>query len=136
MYVMRIFTIISIVLIVSIGASTGVSAQEQNPKFYFSLNYGNVDYSDASSEIATLENELGAIGLASDFTYDDSDTGFRLTGGIQANKNLAFTLSYVDLGAFTFNGSFTDGIDIVNVDNGKIETSGLELAVLFSLNLE
>lgn len=134
MKITRVFGGIFFTAIVSAAMSTVTIAEEQDPRFYLSISAGNVDYSDAGSEISALENELAGLGLASEFSYDDSDSGFRLTGGFLVNPNVALTVSYVDLGQFSFDGSATDGVDVVNIDNGKIETNGLEFGGLFSLN--
>jgi OOP family OmpA-OmpF porin len=135
MKIIRVFANIFFIPIACAAIPTVTIAQEQTPRFYFSFSAGNVDYSDVGSEISALENEFAGIGLASDFDYDDSDTGFRLMGGFIVNPNVALTVSYVDLGQFSFDGFATDGINVINIDNGKIETNGLEFGALFSLKV-
>lgn len=67
-----------------------------------------------------------AAGLIDSGTVDGKDTGFKLYGGYQLNRNFALEAGYVDLGEVSYSGTF----DGEPVTNGQIETSGLNLSAV------
>ena len=71
-----------------------------------------------------------------DIDFDDGDTGFKVFGGYNVNRNFAVEATYFDLGEAS--GSFDDGFDTVNFDVGvsgfNVSAVGvLPVADMFSL---
>lgn len=96
---------------------TAVLAASNTPGlFFFGVGTGAVNYSLSNSTSEKFKNEitdqLPGIPLA--FSADDSDSGLRISGGYQFNKNLSAVVSFTDLGQFSYNGSGSNGTNIVD----------------------
>lgn len=89
---------------------------------------GPVDYSSANFIADNFQNEVAAQlpGISPSYNKDNTDTGVRITGGYQFNKNLSAVFSFTDLGQYTFNGTGTGGTNIVSYDV-TANTFGIEL---------
>lgn len=72
--------------------------------------------------------DLGAgdLGLTTG-NVDDTDTGYKIFGGYNFNKNIGLELAYVDLGDVSFNG--TVGATAVN---GGGDTQGFNISAVFT----
>jgi OOP family OmpA-OmpF porin len=64
-------------------------------------------------------------------TVDGEDTGWKLFGGYQFNRNFGFELSYLDLGRASYSGTLSGA----PVTSGSLETTGVNLSVVGTLPL-
>ena len=76
-------------------------------------------------------DESVAAGLITSGTVDGEDTGFKIFGGYQLNRNFALEAAYVDLGEASYSGSFFGA----PVTGGKVEISGINLSAVGILPL-
>lgn len=89
-------------------AATSAFAQYQEPGFF----YGGVSAGEARAKVdeaAVANGALGTFGPASNFSSDEKDTGYKLFGGYQFNRNIAVEGGYFDLGKSTFSSTTTSG---------------------------
>lgn len=72
------------------------------------LSQGQVD-----GNLEAIFESVGLDIVDATSTLDDSDTGFGIGGGYQANDHFAFEFAYVDLGSIGYRatGTVTDGVD-------------------------
>ena len=96
----------------------GMSATVQAQKFYGGVSFGS---SDVDAGIAS--------GLITSGPVDGKDSGLKIFGGFQLDKNLGVEIGYVDLGETTYSGSFFGS----PVTNGKIEISGINFSAVGAL---
>lgn len=106
-------------------ASFGVQAASGD--WYVGLGYGLTSYDTG------ISNTTGTANL------DEDDSGFKLFGGYNFNKNVAIELAYTDLGEASLSGNpgdtfVLDGILWTFISSGslKIESSLLSLAGVFT----
>jgi OOP family OmpA-OmpF porin len=59
-------------------------------------------------------------------TVDDKDTGFKIFGGYQFNRNFGVELAWVDLGEASYSGTFLG----LPVTGGTVKTSGLNISAV------
>lgn len=64
-------------------------------------------------------------------TVDGEDTGFKLFGGYQFNRNFGFELAYLDLGK----ASYTGDLGGAPVTGGSLENTGFNFSVVGTLPL-
>lgn len=64
-------------------------------------------------------------------SVDGEDTGFKIFGGYQFNRNFAFEVSYLDLGK----ASYTGFAGAAPVTGGRAETTGFNFSVVGALPL-
>lgn len=71
----------------------------------------NVERTELDQNLLDLFGSVGLDIVDATSNLDDSDTGFGLSVGYQANDNFAVELGYVDLGeiSYTATGTVTDG---------------------------
>jgi OOP family OmpA-OmpF porin len=67
-------------------------------------------------------------GLITSGRVDTSDTGFKIFGGYEFNRNVALELAYVDLGKARYSG-FAGSDPVVG---GKVEVTGVNLSAIGS----
>jgi OOP family OmpA-OmpF porin len=106
-------------LVLSVIASPCVSAND--PGWYTGANIGH-----SKSQID--DERIGRALLGNGFTSaafknDERDTGYKLFGGYQFNKNFALEAGYFNLGKFGFTASTLPPGAL----NGKIKIKGLSL---------
>lgn len=106
---------------------SGFGAQAAQGEWYVGLGYGLTSYDTG------ISNTTGTAKL------DEDDSGFKLFGGYNANKNVAIELSYADLGKATLSGNpgdtfVLDGILFIFINSGSLEIEGslLSLAGVFT----
>ena len=83
------------------GAATLISpvAMAEDTGWYVGGSVGSAR-AKSDTSAAQWDAALGTLGITSQSTLDESDTGYKLFAGYQINKNLAVEGGYVDLGEF------------------------------------
>jgi OmpA-OmpF porin, OOP family len=109
---------IALVLLVMSGL---IAAPQAWGQFYIGGSVGKSDFDDGNA----------VPDLITSGTVDGSDTGLKIFGGYQFNKNLALELSYVDLGKASYSGTFLGA----PVTGGSVDTTGLNFSVVGILPL-
>jgi len=106
---------------------TGVGSQAAPGDWYVGLGYGLTSYDTG------ISNTTGTASL------DEDDSGFKLFGGYNFNKNVAIELAYADLGKATLSGNpgdtfVLDGILFAFINSGSLDIEGslLSLAGVFT----
>ena len=88
---------LAILSVAAMSASAQSSTPYQEPGFF----YGGVSAGEARAKVdepGVANSLLGANGPASGFSSDEKDTGYKLFGGYQFNRNIALEGGYFDLG--------------------------------------
>jgi OmpA-OmpF porin, OOP family len=94
-----------LIALASMATLLGSPALAQDSYSYFGLSVGK--------SRATLDNQgianqvIGAGQTASITSSSPKDTGYKVFGGYQLNRNIAFELGFFKLGEFEFNGTTT-----------------------------
>lgn len=108
-------------LTIIIGASflnvtSALAASNIPGRLYFGFGGGSVDYSSANSIATSFDDQLAALLPSVPFSLntDDTDSGIRVSGGYQINKNLSANFAFTDLGEYVFGGTGVNGTNIVN----------------------
>lgn len=92
---------------------------------------GNVGQSRSKIDNAQVSESVLGAGSASTITSEDNhDTGYKVFGGYQINKNFGVEGGYFDLGKFGFNATSTVPAGTLN---GKMEVKGLNLDLVGTL---
>ncbi len=85
-------------------ASGSIAAMAADSGWYAGVSLGQ---SKVDAKTGQLKSELEALGATNvSTTLDDTDTGLKLFGGYQLNKNLGFEAAYVDLGSYVGNATY------------------------------
>lgn len=104
--------------------TTPVFAASNSPGLmFFGVGTGWVDYSSATFVADEFKSQLPA---SFSVNTDDRDSGLRITGGYQFNKNVAAVISFTDLGRFAFGGAGVLGPDTIKYEI-TTDTFGVEL---------
>lgn len=116
---MRVTRLLAVVLLGSSGLITAsqASAQVQQSQAGFYVG-GSLGQSSFDKEIV---RELITLG-----TVDTSDTGFKVFGGYQFNRNVGLEVAYVDLGKASYSG-FAGPDPVIG---GKVEVTGVNLSAI------
>lgn len=116
---MRVTRLLAVVLLGSSGLITAsqASAQVQQSVAGFYVG-GSLGQSSFDKEIV---RELITLG-----TVDTSDTGFKVFGGYQFNRNVGLEVAYVDLGKASYSGFAGPA----PVTGGKVEVTGVNLSAI------
>lgn len=85
-------------------AGSSVVAMAADSGWYAGVSLGQSKVDSDASQLKSDLEALGATGVAA--SVDDSDTGWKLFGGYQVNKNFAVEAAYVNLGSFTSNATY------------------------------
>lgn len=105
----------------AVGLGVLLAASQASAQGYIGASFGSTD-ADEGNAIPDL--------LTSG-TVDGKDSGFKLFGGYQLNRNFALELAYVDLGKLTYSGQFVG----LPVTGGKLETTGFNMSAVGILPL-
>ena len=84
-------------------------------------------YAGGSVGGTSFESDI-ARGLLTSGRVDTSDTGFKIFGGYEFNRNFALELAYIDLGRARYSG-FAGSDPVVG---GKVEVTGVNLSAVGS----
>jgi OOP family OmpA-OmpF porin len=116
---MRVTRLLAVVLLGSSGLITAsqASAQAQQSAAGFYVG-GSLGQSSFDKDIV---RELITSGRV-----DTSDTGFKVFGGYQFNRNFGLELAYVDLGKASYSG-FAGPDPVIG---GKVEVTGVNLSAI------
>jgi OOP family OmpA-OmpF porin len=123
---MRVTRLLAVVLLGSSGLITAsqASAQAQQSAAGFYVG-GSLGQSSFDKEIV---RELLTSGRV-----DTSDTGFKVFGGYQFNRNFGLELAYVDLGKASYSGSFVlppPNGQTISVTGANVEVTGVNLSAV------
>jgi len=114
-------------LALALTAASHAFADE--PGWYFGVNGGGTM---ATIDNARIARELLAQGLtATSFSNRERDSGYKLYGGYQLNRNFALEAGYFDLGKFGFTSTTTPA----GTFTGDIKLRGINLDLVGSLPL-
>ena len=96
---------------------SGFGAQAAPGDWYVGLGYGLTSYDTG------ISNTTGTASL------DEDDSGFKLFGGYNANKNVAIELAYADLGTASLTGNpgdtfVLDGTLFLFIGSGRLDIDG------------
>jgi OOP family OmpA-OmpF porin len=90
---------------------------------YMGIGMGLASYSESYSELDTD----GYF----DYSFDDSDTGFNIYGGLKFNEYFGFELSYTDFGKQNGSMSIYDYLyDVGGIYDASLEVSGFGVSVV------
>lgn len=112
---MSMIRMIAVVLLISSGVIAAPLALAQG-QFYVGGSAGKSDFDDGNA----------IPDLITSGTVDGSDSGLKIFGGYQFNKNLAVELAYVDLGKANYSGTFFGA----PVTGGSVDTTGLNFSAV------
>ena len=109
-------------LLLCLGLGLAGTAQAADHGWYV-LAFGGPSSASASQNDMdeNLSDIFASVGVElqdATSSLDDSDTGFGISGGYQANDHFAFEFGYVDLGSINYqaSGTVTDGVDTFDID--------------------
>lgn len=105
----------------ALGLGVLLAASQASAQGYMGASFGNTDADEGNA----------VPDLITSGTVDGKDSGFKLFGGYQFNKNLAVELAYVDLGKLTYSGLFGG----LPVTGGNVETTGFNVSAVGVLPL-
>jgi len=80
---------------------------------------------------SSFDDDNAVPGLITSGTVDDKDTGFKIYGGYQFNRNFGLELAWVDLGKASYSGTFLG----LPVTGGTVKASGLNISAVGTLPL-
>jgi OOP family OmpA-OmpF porin len=100
----------------ALGLAVLLAASRASAQGYLGASLGSTDADDGNAI-----PELIDAG-----TVDGEDSGFKLFGGYQFNRNLAVELAYVDLGKLEYSGTFGG----LSVTGGKVQTTGFNASAV------
>ena len=103
------------------------AANAKDSGWYLGAGVGQVDYDSPISE-SEADANLAYNGITGTTSIDDTDTGWKLFGGYQINRNFALELGYVNLGEFGLDIDFT--APVAGSANASIEVDGFALSGL------
>src|SRR3990172_7235075 len=75
---------------------------------------------------SSFDDDNAIPDLITSGTVDDKDTGFKIFGGYQFNRNFGVELAWVDLGKASYSGTFFGA----PVTGGTVKTSGLNISAV------
>ncbi len=113
----------SLLTLVALGATPAASADTESGRWYLGGSYGA---SSLNHDVADFSD-----GSISNAAIDDSDTGWKVFGGLRLREHLSIELSYVDLNndvdnETTFSGSsdgsgteFSEGPVSIDIDEPR-----------------
>ncbi len=112
-----------------LGSILATSALAQDSKYYYwGLGVGQsqsqIDDRQTTNSLLRTSNSPGS------FTSERQDTGYKVFGGYQFNKNIGLELGYFNLGKFTYITSLPGG-----ALNGRYETEGINLDLVGTMPL-
>ena len=99
--------------------------------FYIGFGYGQSELGDLVA--ADIDAELASLGFASTTTVDAKDSGYKLYGGYEFNRNFALETGYYDLGTFTSH-SVTTGVGAGTID-GEWDAWAIPIALVGTVPL-
>lgn len=117
---MSTIRLIAVTLLFLSGLAVAPLASAQGP-WYIGGSVGKSDFDDGNVVPALITSG----------TVDGSDTGFKIFGGYQFNKQFGVEIAWVDLGKASYSGTFGGA----PVTGGSLETSGLNFSVVGTLPL-
>lgn len=89
--------VVQILAALALISSSAAMAADSGWYVGASLGQSNADYS--SGDLKSALEAQGATGVVA--SVDNTDTGWKLFGGYQLNKNIGFEAAYVNLGSLT-----------------------------------
>lgn len=107
----------------SVLALSGLVAAPQASAQGFYIG-GSVGQSD-------FDNGNAIPDLITSGTVDGKDTGYKIFGGYEFNRNFGVELAWVDLGKASYSGTFLG----LPVTGGSVKTSGLNISAVGTLPL-
>lgn len=127
----RIFKTAILMSLAIVQTAPAFAASSSPGLMFFGVGTGRVDYSSATFVADAFKSQLPA---SFSVNTDDRDSGLRITGGYQFNKNVAAVVSFTDLGQFAFGGTGVLGPDTIKYEI-TTDTFGVELGGELSLPL-
>lgn len=120
--------LLRVLTLAGLGSLAAAPALAQEPGFF----YGGVSAGTARSSVDEAAVAAGVLGGAAvtGITSDETDTGYKLFGGYQFNRNFGMEAGYYDLGKSTFSATAPGG-----AFNNDTRMRGLNLDLVGTLPL-
>ncbi len=120
--------LLRVLTLAGLGSLAAVPALAQEPGFF----YGGVSAGTARASVDEAAVASGLLGGAAvtGITSDETDTGYKLFGGYQFNRNFGMEAGYFDLGKSTFSATAPGG-----AFNNDTRMRGLNLDLVGTLPL-
>lgn len=112
-------------------ASSSIAAVAADSGWYAGASLGQTNTDFSASDLKSTLVTAGYTGVVA--SVDNTDTGWKLFGGYQLNKNIGFEAAYVNLGSLTANATYATPAGSparVNVD-----VDGFQLSAVGTLPL-
>lgn len=121
--------VVQILAALALISSSAAMAADSGWYVGASLGQSNADYS--SGDLKSALEAQGATGVVA--SVDNTDTGWKLFGGYQLNKNIGFEAAYVNLGSLT--GSATYTAPAGSPYRTNVDVDGFQISVVGTLPL-
>jgi OOP family OmpA-OmpF porin len=115
--------------IAGLGSVLATSALAQDSKYYY-FGLGAGQSQSQIEDRQTTDSLLRSSNSPSSFTSERQDTGYKVFGGYQFNKNFALEAGYFNMGKFTYGTSMPAG-----TLNGRYEIEGVNLDLVGTMPL-
>lgn len=86
-------------------ASSSIAAMAADTGWYVGASLGQSKVDVSAGELKSELEAAGVTGVIA--SVDNTDTGWKLFGGYQLNKNIGFEAAYVNLGSLTANATYS-----------------------------
>jgi len=112
-------------------ASGSIAAVAADSGWYAGVSLGQTNADVSASGLNSALVSVGATGVV--ISVDNTDTGWKLFGGYQINKNIGFEAAYVNLGSVTANATYATlaGSPL----RSKVDVDGFQLSAVGTLPL-
>ena len=124
---MKKITPLCLLGIAGLGSALASPALAQDSKYYY-WGLGVGQSQSQMDDRLTTDSLLRSSNSPGSFTSERQDTGYKLFGGYQFNRNLGVEFGYFNLGKFTYGTSMPGG-----TLNGRYETEGVNLDLVGTL---
>lgn len=111
--------------------SSSVAAMATDSGWYVGASLGQSNADINAGDIKSLLEGAGYTGVVA--SVDNTDTGWKLFGGYQLNKNIGFEAAYVNLGSWTTSATYTTPAG--SPRSSTTEVDGFQLSAVGTLPL-
>jgi OOP family OmpA-OmpF porin len=112
-------------------AGSSVAAMAADSGWYAGVSLGQTNVDVSASDIKSSLEAAGATSVVA--SVDNTDTGYKLFGGYQLNKNIGFEAAYVNLGSLTSNATYATLAG--SPARANLDADGFQLSVVGTLPL-
>ncbi|MEQ1591200.1 MAG: outer membrane beta-barrel protein [Thiobacillaceae bacterium] len=112
-------------------AGSSVAAMAADSGWYAGVSLGQSKADVSASDLKSTLVAAGYTGVVA--SVDNTDTGWKLFGGYQLNKNIGFEAAYVNLGSLTVNATYATPAG--SPARANIDVDGFQLSAVGTLPL-